>query len=217
MTRKLAYGDPAVEIGRAAGDYGHDLIAMATHGRGGLRRWVFGSVADKVIHASDLPLLIVRPKQAPPQEAGAIRHLVVPLDGSALAETAIPVAQALAARLHIGVSLVQAILQSAVLYDMATVYDPRLDTELEQMAKEYLHGVQGRFSQAGINAGAVVRKGSPAFEVLDYAEATPGALIVMTTHGLGGAARWVFGSVADRVMRAAAAPVLMLRSAREPA
>lgn len=74
-----------------------DLIAMATHGRSGIGRWVFGPVADKVLHGATVPVLLVRAGRAA-VAAGWPRRILVPLDGSGLAEQALPLAALLARR-----------------------------------------------------------------------------------------------------------------------
>ena len=82
---------------------------MTTHGRGALGRWAFGSVADQVTRRSPVPVLVVRPAETVEEAAPAIQRLVVPLDGSTLAEEAVPVAQSLAQRLNVPVHLLTAI------------------------------------------------------------------------------------------------------------
>ena len=90
-----------LEIGRFALKKGYDLLAMSTHGRSGLNRWVYGSVTDRVLHTVDLPLLLVRPTGLEKVLTGdtPLRTVVTPLDGSRLAEAALPYAEALATRL----------------------------------------------------------------------------------------------------------------------
>jgi nucleotide-binding universal stress UspA family protein len=82
------------------------LIAMATHGRSGLNRWLLGSVAEKVLRGTSNPLLLVRAtEQTPPWEMAALKRVIVPLDGSELSERILPYVEALAKHLELEVTL----------------------------------------------------------------------------------------------------------------
>ena len=128
--------------------------------------------------------------------AGVIESVLVPLDGSALAEEALPLGQALALRAGVPLRLVR-------------VIDRDRTSEAERQAE---HAVSEAARQAGVEAQLRVRAGDAAEEILREAGDLPRPLIVMTTHGRSGIGRWLIGSVADRVVRGGAAPVLLLRS-----
>lgn len=209
------------EILRHAEENGFGLIAMATHGRSGLNRWVYGSVADKVLHASDLPLLLVRPsgrEKVLPQRR-LLESLVVPLDGSELAEEALPFAEALAIRLELSITLVRVVPFPVIAYEgyepLGYGYLPpdhkSMMEVIEASAKEYLEGVQARLRLQGHQVEAVAILGHAASQIIDLAQRTEGSLVVMSTHGRSGFQRWVLGSVADRVLRASRRPVLLVR------
>jgi len=106
----LAMGSPARQIVREALAIGADLIAMATHGRGGLGRWMIGSVADRVVRAATIPVLVV-PARAAARQPG-FHRLLVPLDGSALAEAALPHALLLARTFNATVELLSVVPRS---------------------------------------------------------------------------------------------------------
>jgi nucleotide-binding universal stress UspA family protein len=135
--------------------------------------------------------------------------IVVPLDTSELAEQALPHAMEIARRFGAQVELLTVI--PASLEDKlevqaaADTYDPR---KLE--AQEYLAAVAGRLSQEGIPVSTVVRRGDVAEEIIDHSGHSD--LVVMCTHGRSGLGRWVYGSIADRTLRYATAPILLVRA-----
>lgn len=216
-------GDPAAQILQAVAQQNIALVAMTTHGRGALGRALFGSVADRIVRTSPVPVLLVRPGvPAPAPGTAAITRLLVPLDGSHLAEAALPVATALAQRLAIPVQLIRATNAAMTLATLtgsspfpvappADIYD-RLATDLESEATAYLGEVTARLRQEGIAASWEVRDGSPYAEIANAI--TPGDLLVMTSHGRGGVMRWLLGSVAEKLVREAPVPVLLVPAAQ---
>jgi nucleotide-binding universal stress UspA family protein len=207
-------GDPAEQILRLAAERQVDLIAMTTHGRGALGRWIFGSVADRVARSSPVPVLLLRPSAGEPQ-AAAIRRLVIPLDGSPLAEEALPAARALAARLHLPIHLITVIdilrlipveLGPVVAFD-AAVYQETID-QLDATATAMLTRVSEHLHRAGLQVSSEVAHGSPFAAIADAVQA--GDLIVMTSHGHSGVRRWLLGSVAEKVVRESPVPVILV-------
>jgi nucleotide-binding universal stress UspA family protein len=85
----VATGTPAEALASVAAQQGADLIAMSTHARSGLRRIVHGSVADAVLHATSLPVLLVHAEHRSTVQLGAYRRLLVPLDGTSPSEDAL--------------------------------------------------------------------------------------------------------------------------------
>ena len=214
-------GDPTKQILRVAAEQGIELIAMTTHGRGALGRWVFGSVADRVARSSPVPVLLVRPSEGEPRPV-TIRRLVVPLDGSALAEEALPTARALAKRLGVPIHLITVIdvmrlipteLGPVVAFD-ATVYEDTL-SQLDAGARALLDDVSERLERQGLPTSSEVAHGSPFMTIADAVH--DGDLIVMTSHGRSGVRRWLLGSVAEKLVREAPVPVVLVPvSARQP-
>lgn len=212
----LEYGDPAECILHVAKQIGADLIAMASHGRGALGRWRYGSVADRVARAAEVPVLIVRPRDA--QEFFGPAHLhrfVVPLDGSDFAAQALPVATELAKRTHRPVHLVRvatepvpvtAAFGSAVA--SAAVHDAALATE--RIAAGEMEQISKLTQTSGVPVTWNVDAGDP-FERITSA-AHPGDVIVIASHGRSGMRRWMLGSVAEKLIRLAEAPVLIVRT-----
>lgn len=148
-------------------------------------------------------------------------HLLVPLDGSHLAEAALPAATELASKFKSKMTLVWVIQPPHLIMTAAngSVY-AQLLTEMrnqsEQDAQSYLRNHKGSLRQQGYDVQAVVVEGeNVADALLDVAADRAIDTIVMSTHGRGGISRWVFGSVADKVLRQAEVPVLLIRAKEE--
>ncbi len=201
-------GEAAAEIIALAGERGARLLVMSTHGRSGIRRWMRGSVANRILRDAAAPVLVVGPHVPAAGDALALRHLAVPLDGSPLAEAALPVAGALARALDARVTLVRVIAWAVESYPFSPVALslPELDDELEADARAYLHPR----SAAITGAQEVVLHGHTADRLCEFVEAERIDLLVMTTHGRSGVVRAVLGSTADRVLQCPA-PVLLVR------
>jgi len=212
---KVAQGDVASAVCDTADAQQVDLIAMTTHGRSGLGRWAYGSVADRVIRTANQPVFLIRPTTEIPPDGG-VRRILVPLDGSPLAERALAPATALAQDWGAEVLLLQAInpltdLEFAMIYasweSPDTVYAHR-----QTAAERYLAEVQQNLRVAGVSSSTLVDEGHAADLILDTAEAEDVDAIVMSTHGRSGLSRWVYGSVADKVLREATCPLLLIRA-----
>jgi nucleotide-binding universal stress UspA family protein len=193
------------------------LIAMSTHGQTGIKRWLLGSVAVKMLHASANPLLLVRPNKQPKNLGEAsLKTIVVPLDGSALAEKALPTAATLAKRMDLEIVLLRVYsVPSAVPYaDEAFMYDFNAARErFKSEAKDYLTEKQKELQNDGVKHVAVlVLEGDASSQIIAYARKTPDNFIAMSTHGLSGIGRWFLGSVTDRVVCHSGDPVLVIRA-----
>ena len=161
------------------------LIIMSTHGCSGVGRWVMGSVTDRVLHAVKTPLITIRT-----EDNDAV------LDGSPLAEKILPHAVALAKAMEEKLRLVRVTSDENV--------DAYERHAMERLA-ERIRG-QGVYSVEG-----VVLHGDPATAIVDLTHEYPDALVAMTTHGRSAMNRWLMSSVANRVVRHAAGPVMVLR------
>jgi nucleotide-binding universal stress UspA family protein len=156
-----------------------------------------------------------------PQSGQPVR-ILVPLDGSELAAKALPVAESLCRQLSAGLELVS-VLQPVVLpYVGGEPYIPgevyvQMDTERTQDAQKYLDAQAQAAREHGVATQTHLERGDPSSRLADLAQELGAALVVMTTHGRTGLARFALGSVADRVVRAGVAPVLLLRSFPAPA
>jgi nucleotide-binding universal stress UspA family protein len=191
---------------------------MSAHGRSGISRWVFGSVADRVLRGETAcPVLLVRAEQTRRQTT--YQRILVPLDGSELAEQVIPYVKALIHPRHTRVFLLSVLTTGLGDRTVAllTSYPPGLrlaTTALHQAEVEvrgYLRSVASALREQGAFVYTAVRESSPADEILDYADEIDADLITMTTHGLSGISRWVYGKVAGKVLQGARIPVLVVR------
>lgn len=198
-----AEGDPASLIVETASSTATDLIVMSTHGYSGLTRWLLGSVTERVLQQAPCPVLAVR-------SAEALDTLLITLDGSALAESVLPLGMALAQSLGSRVHLLSVAYEPGVEllgFDPAEPVTRRGESVWNETAQDraetYLRDIQARLAHGIPNITLAVRYGPPALAILEYAEQHGVKVILMATHGLTGLRRWVFGSVTQKVLRAA--------------
>jgi nucleotide-binding universal stress UspA family protein len=195
-------GMPADEILKFAAFTEVDLIVMTTHGRSGVRRWIMGSVAERVMRITEVPMLVRKSfEEAPTQPPGPFKKILLPLDGHREAEQVLPYAEALA-RAYGSEVLVATILRPDE--SVAAMMGP-------PVTEQYLQDLCGRFRERRLTAAAVLRHGEPSVELRDLIEREKPDLVAMTTHGRTGLSRWVHGSVAETVLRSVTTPLFVLR------
>jgi nucleotide-binding universal stress UspA family protein len=198
-------------------DLGIDLVVMATHGRGGVRRAWLGSVADHLIRNLEIPVLLVRPTSAHRSAAlPAPSQVLVPLDGSVLAEEAlvpaIEVARAWDAELTLLRVVGPVLLSSDPMFPVPSAYDEDLTGMARDAAQDYLDDMVERLRAQGVRAsGVAVISWNVAETILESAQPERVAMLAVATHGRGGVRRLVLGSVADKLVRGADVPVLVQR------
>jgi nucleotide-binding universal stress UspA family protein len=203
-----------VVIEKAAADK-DTLIVMATHGRSGIQRWLLGSVADKVLHGSTNHMLLVRANEQGKTDGEAgLKTVVVPLDGSPLAEKSLPCVVDLAKKMKLEVVFMRAYaLPPAVTGDEYGTYIDELLRQLEVEARDYLAEKIKEVKTMGVEkASSVVNIGYGAEEIITLARKTADNFVAMCTHGRSGIKRWVLGSVTERVVRHSGDPVLIIRA-----
>lgn len=217
VTYEVGFGEPAEVIVDAAGNNQSTLIAMATHGYSGLRRWTLGSVADKVVHSTETPVLIVR-GALPPDQKWQLNTVMVPLDGSELARHALPFATELATCAQAELLLMEAIPPALeVNPGMRPLGRPipqlaGMIGELREHARQELSTQAEELSKRELRATPLVTIGYAAEAIVDLAERRSIDLIVMATHGRSGISRWALGSVADKVLHATYTPLVLVRA-----
>ncbi len=213
VTCSAELGNAAEVITDKAAAYPGTLIAMSTHGRSSVQRWLLGSTADKVLHAAaHIPLLLVRATDHTPllSEATLLKKIVVPLDGSQLAELTLPHVVELAKNLGLEVVLVR------VFDPLSQGHMPYVEHIREKMreeAKAYLELKVRELESEGLkDVSYLVLQGNAATKIVDITQATHDNLIAICTHCRSGIGRWVLGSVTDRVVRYSGNPVLVIRA-----
>ncbi len=193
-----------------------DLIVMTTHGRGAFSRAWLGSVVDGIVRHCPVPTLLVRPRQAaermPPSidQAWDVRRVLVPLDGSELAEQILDPATALAGTF--GAELL--LLRVVVPLPTADTVEPQSASMPPTYAAEqsYIDAIAQKLRAQGLVVRVRVEPAQQvARTILDLAKQECCDVIALATHGRGGLARLVIGSVADKIVRGAELPVLLLR------
>ena len=218
-------GEPAEMICQRVRDIHADLVVMTSHGRTGFSRAWLGSVADAVMRNSPVPVLMLRPEHGASDRRAAekpIRRILVPLDGSALSAGVLPATVSLARAAGAKLLLLRAVPIVPVLtsYEPTTpitlvplVRDQAATDELSEAAQRELDTVAARLrdeTKLEVEAHVVVEEHMAA-AIADFAVANDVDVIAMSTHGRG-ATRWLFGSVADKVLRASKIPVLLRRA-----
>ncbi|MCL4859984.1 MAG: universal stress protein [Caldilineaceae bacterium] len=214
VTTHVLVGDPAFAILDLAEELHADLIAMTTHGRTGFMRLALGSVAERILQKASAPVLLVRERMDPARTT--IKRILAPLDGSVLAEQALSPAQSLA-HAH-GATLI--LLRVSPILDeggkqILFADEAAANAQIEQWrvdAETYLHELAAGLNRAGIPIETRVALGNPADVIYNTIDDAAVDVVVMGTHGRTGLKRWYFGSVADRVLRGAKCPVLMVRN-----
>lgn len=211
----VARGDAAQTIADVATKIEADLIAMTTHGRTGFARWALGSVADRVIQIAHQPIFLVRMDGTPATEY-TIRQILMPLDGSALAEEALVHAEGIAHQTGASLVLLRVVeplstWQKALLVEHG-YNEQLLEEERSEEANRYLVQVHERLQAAAVASRAEVYSGGAASAILQVVEKEPIDLVVMSTHGLSGYSRWVYGSIASKLLHNVPCPLLLLRS-----
>ena len=216
---KVARGRAADVIIESAEAEKGTLIAMATHGRSGINRWMMGSVAEKVLRGTTTPLFLVRAAEdgVSRDRDASIKSMIVPLDGSELAEMVLPTVCEIATKLDLEVVLFRAYELAASAYYGNEAYLPNYDEMLRELKEEvegYLKKTAEGLTALGLTKVSwVALPGSDAEEIVRYANQHHDALVAMCTHGRSGAARWALGSVTEKVVRHAEEPVLVVHAA----
>ena len=214
VTVAVEQGSPEEIILGSAETDEKTLIAMATHGRSGIARWLLGSVAEKVVRAAKNPLFLVRAKDgAKTQGHASLNAIIVPLDGSEVAESILPHVIELARATELKVVLLQAFTLKQIMHaykDYIPDFDA-LERSSKSGASRYLQEKERQLKEAGLDVSSVAAEGETAETIIELAKGAPDSLIAMCTHGHSGIRRWMLGSIMEKVVRHADNPVLAVR------
>jgi len=222
----LIEGPVATTLSEHASGVGADLIVMTTHGRGTMSRFWLGSVTDELIRRSTIPILVVRP--ADNTRSGSkltkdvpIHRVIVPLDGSPLAETALGPAAALARLFGATVELFYAVpCLQAVMAEGNVLTQPAADAtflhEMIRQANAMLNKSAAGLQGVGLQVATTVVVAEEQIAAAILNRTRTGDVIALATHARGPSTRWFLGSVADKVIRGADVPVLVVRPSGKP-
>jgi nucleotide-binding universal stress UspA family protein len=226
---KAVIGYPPDEILKYADANEIDIILIATHGHSGIKRWMLGSVAHKIIHASKVPVWLVR--SGVPNDIifdqQAQRTILVPLDGSKMAESVLPYAEALVKQRGpvpieiVLLSVCEPDLLPEISYYIQTEYPPSRPLKHEEYVKQetektiqacrsYLAQMAAKLAQKEIKVRTEVLTGNPSEELIKYANKNQLQLIVMASHGRSGFSHLTIGSVAEKVLYGVNVPVFLI-------
>lgn len=219
---ELVTGNPADEILRYIDKNNINLVIMATHGRSGVSRWAMGSVAYKVLRSSKIPVCLIRAGITEEMIVNRSKgdKILVPLDGTKLAESVFPHVEALVKQFgsdRMEVVLLRVCEPPVVSSGYPSVVSTGWE---EQVAKEkikcrlvaggYLAEIKKRLKDAGVKAHTELITGKPPDEIVKYAGRGHISLIVMATHNRSGISRWAYGSVAEQIMLRTFVPVMLV-------
>lgn len=196
------------------------LIIVTSHGRSGITPWAAGGVASKVLHATTVPLLLIRAVK-PPQRERLLNRILLPLDGSKAGEGAVPYVQELISRLGSEVILFGVVpagqhIRTVGGLDYILYPEQHLES-VKAEAREYLNKVYRRLKRRKGRVRVELKVGDIAREIIEFAEENNASLIAISSHGRSGIAKWVFGSIAHKVLQISNTPVLVVRAEGEKA
>ena len=203
--------EDAIIMNAAAGT----LIAMATHGRSGLGRWLLGSISEKVVRGAHNAVLVVRAnEETSSEDEAAPKAIIVPLDGSTLAESVLIYVVELAKAFHAKVTLLRSYSLKQIIFSFEQ-YHPDLDglkDALRWEAMSYLDTKVAELKSRGVvDVFCSVAEGDAAETIIEMGKGAPNTLIAMSTQS-GSTIKWVLGSVTEKVVRYANNPVLTIRT-----
>ena len=217
---KIVNGSSAEAIVQYAEGAGIDLIVMSSHGRTGSRRWVYGSVAEKVMHHAPCATAIIRAHVEVSMFQN--RKILVPLDGSELAERALGPALALARVVNSNVYLLRVVAAGEPMAESMRPTGEQVeaalaaaDLEEKGEAEAYLQSVFSQFENTRLFFDVQTTSGDVADTIVTYADDNHIDLIVISSHGRSGLGRWLHGSVAEKVLRGATCATLIVREQRQ--
>ncbi len=211
-------GDVAQSIVDHAAETGADLIVLTTHGRGGLRDLLFGSIAQQVLRRGKIPTLIVKPSATRSPEPYTVRSILVPLDGTPEAETALflaeQIAKATAASLVLA-SVIPTLATATGDLAVSATFSPTATAAVLDLSQSdagsYLEGKASTLRQEGQTVRTSVTRGRTAQQLASVADLNQVNLIVLATHGRAGLEGTFNGSVAPRLLAEFDQPVLLVR------
>jgi len=215
-------GEPASRIIEHSLQERMDLIITVSHGHTGIMPWTMGSTANKIVHGAPVPVLLLR--AAAVKKKGPLKStfakMLLPLDGSAAGETALPYVLEIAARLKSEVRLLAVVESGRRVHTIGGLdfirFPEQQVQKMRQELSDYLDSAVKRFRDRGIKARGELRSGHAAEEIIKSAKAAGIRLVAMSSHGKSGLREWVFGSVSNKVLHAGKTHLLLTKLAPDP-
>jgi len=220
-TTATSYGDVAEEIVKYANNKKMDLIIMATHGYSGTKQWMFGSITQKVLYGTEIPVLLIKSKS--PEVSVEFNRILLPVDGSSFSESTFPYVEELTKKtnkeillLHICEPPIVPSYGSRPINPTWKKYRDDMWAEMEQQSTSYLKKTTTALKKKGIKVKSRVVKAQTnevAQTIMQISKEENIDLIVIATQGRAGVNRWVHGSVANRIVEDFPQPILLIRPA----
>jgi len=211
VVRDVAAGPAIVAY---AEDNDIDLIVMGTHGRRGVRRLLLGSTAEEVVRTAPCPVFTIRQPESPVAGLEGVSSILVPIDFSKHAKTALHHAKELASLYHSRLDLIHVIEEKMhpTFYNtgVMSVYDlvPDIEEKTIEELKTFFRETEGPIGDVAFH----VRHGHAAHEIAEYARDADTDMLVMSTHGMTGLEHALLGSVAEKVVRWSPVPVFTVKT-----
>jgi len=227
VTPVVVSGKPADEIISYADKNKVGIIIMTSHGRSGVLSWATGSIASKLLQGAAAPLLLVRAAKSKRKVTRQVllNRILLPLDGSEAGEAAVGYIAEMMSRLELEVTLFGVVssgqhIRSVGGLDYINYSEEQLEM-FKKEAEEYLDGVYRRLKRRKGTVKVVLKVGDKSGdvgqEILKFAEEKGVSLIAISSHGHSGIEKWVFGSIANKVVHNSRSPVLVVKELGEKA
>ncbi len=217
ITTVVRTGRPFHKIALATATGAADLVVIAAHGHTGIQRALLGSTAERVVRHARCPVLTV-PTRALFRRGGSapafkLKKILVPIDFSTVSKDALPYAVLLAERFGAEVIIVNVVKVFPIDHLLEREVTNQTMVSMMKQAEAGLKAMAASLAKSpGVGASAIVRQGTPFAEICAAAKTLGADMIVLTTHGYTGAKQVWLGSTAERVVRHAPCPVLVVRA-----
>jgi nucleotide-binding universal stress UspA family protein len=219
VTTEVVVGEPVKAIYDNIQENGISMVALTTCGSSGIKAWVLGSVAERVVRGANVPTLLVRVRggMVTPGPQRPIRRILLPLDGSDASKIAVPYARELAKKLDAGITLfrmaetVYAQSVDGMTAGIGVNWD-EIDAQTQKFVNTEMEKIEEDLRNSGLSVSHAVTIGiDAAQEILEQEKKSNADLVVMATRGRSPIARWAFGSVAEKVLQEGELPLLAVR------
>ncbi len=220
-TTATGYGNIAAEIVKYANNNNIDLIAIASHGYSGAKQWMFGSIAQKVLYGTTIPVLLIKSKS--PEVSVELNRILVAVDGSSFSESTFPYVEELAKNtnkeillLHICEPPIVPSYGSRPINKNWKKYRDNMWAETENQATNYLKKTTAAMMKKGLKVKSRVVKAQTekvVQSIMQISKEENVDLIIITTHGRTGFSSWTYGGIASRIVKEFSQPILLIRPA----